>query len=384
MDYFPGSIAQEDVQFVTELVQETVVGGNYSNLMVFIEKTKYILDPSVFVTIEGDISMATVTADNYALVVKGKLLTWLNDFFAAQNTQKVYLFTVCASLTLEADYDATVKEDLASTFAAYKSLAYFKTVLLTIGATDVLIADACADVAELCGADTLLSSPVMLPYTTTTPGTTSSDPVYVAVKAVTTGSAFFVCHYDDERNGALLALSLALSVVNGSGTAVGNSFDFVSTLLIDSSGAAGTALSVAVQETLKAANISYFKYVGEETGAVALYGAETISGTVIPADWIVKYCNYVNKVLVAKYITKMNTYRNNQTYQGILLIMSKTVNKFTASSGSGRLSNFIVTAPAFEKLPVSGSTITVPNAWTAVYVDNVRKVEVYGQLTIAA
>ena len=42
MDYFQGSVAQEDVKFVTEIVTESVIGENFSKLMVFIEATKYV------------------------------------------------------------------------------------------------------------------------------------------------------------------------------------------------------------------------------------------------------------------------------------------------------------------------------------------------------
>jgi hypothetical protein len=172
--------------------------------------------------------------------------------------------------------------------------------------------------------------------------------------------------------------------LNGSGTAVGNSFDMVETKIIDASGALGTALDVSTQTVLKEAKIAYFKPVGDTTGGVALRGAETITGNVVPAIWIVDYCNYVNKVKTARYITKMNTLRTNSVYQGILLLLSSTVNLFTAKSGSGRLTAFSVTAPSFDKLPSSGDTITVPNGWSATYVDNIRNVQVYGTLTIPA
>jgi len=378
MDDFQGSIAQEDVQFVTEIIREVKVGQNYSDLMVFIEKDKHILDDTGFVVISGDIEECIVTASDYKTVVKGRLLDWLNDFFSAQSSAKVYLFTVCPSVTVAGDWDAAAKTALTTAFEDFGQLAYWKTILISVGITDVIVPAACVDLANLCKTDLLLSSPAMLPSVNASLGTPSSDPVYAAINAAKT-RAFMVGHYDTTRNGALLQLSLALGTLNASGTAVGNNMDFVGTSLIDASGPAGTALPPGTQATLKAANIGYFKPVGDSTGAVALVGAKDLLGGTVSADWIVKYCNYVNKVRVANMISRIGIFRNNSTYQGVLLLMSDTIQGFV---NSGRLTNFEVTAPDFAALPTGGGTITVPNAWKALYVDNVRKVEVYGQLTL--
>ena len=97
------------------------------------------------------------------------------------------------------------------------------------------------------------------------------------------------------------------------------------------------------------------------------------------AFWLVAYCNYVNRVYTRSILPRLAPSAMTRTYQGILLIMSSTVQKFV---DAGRLTNFIVTAPAFDKLPAGTDTIIVPNAWTADFLDNVRTVQVYGQLTI--
>ena len=78
-------------------------------------------------------------------------------------------------------------------------------------------------------------------------------------------------------------------------------------------------------------------------------------------------------------ITRMNVFRNNETYQAILLILSDVVKGFIAM---GRLAEFTITAPVFSDLPASGDTITVNNAWSARYIDGVREVTVYGTLYI--
>lgn len=377
MDYFQGSVAQEDVKFVTELVTETIIGEGLSKLMVFIEATKYVEDATAFTVVTGDIKMAAVTKDNYALVTKGLLKNWLDDFFAEQDFATAYLVIISADLAATGDWDSA---DLIEAFGLLKGQAYFKTICVTapVATVETYLPAAAVDLAELCDADTTTSGPIMLPLTHADPATITTDPVYAAITTAEQ-DAYCVYHPTATHNGALLQLGIALGIINGSGTAVGNNFDFVANDSITASGAGGTPLSIVHQELLKSLNIAYCKYVGEPTGTAIIVGAKTLLGKNVAAYWLVAYCNYVNRVLTAKYITKMGTFLNDRTYQGILLIMSSTVQKFV---DAGRLTNFVVTAPSFDKLPAGTDTIIVPNAWKADFLDNVRKVQVYGQLTI--
>ena len=377
MDYFQGSVAQEDVKFVTELVTESVIGENFSKLMIFIEATKYVEDAAAFEEVATGITMAEVTKDNYALVTKGLLKSWLDDFFAEQFSAKAYLVTVTTDLTAAGDWDSDVMKEA---FGLLKGLAYFKTVCITSPDTgsELLLPAAVVDTAELCDGDTATSAAVLIPLTIADPATIATDPVYAAIMTAEQ-DAYAVYHPSATRNIALLQLGLALSVINGSGTAVGNNFDYAATEAVNASGTDGAPLSIITQTLLKGLNISYCKYVGEPNGSAIIVGAKTLKGNNVAAYWLVAYCNYVNRVYTAKYITRIGTFRNDRTYQGILLIMSSTVQKFV---DAGRLTNFVVTAPAFDKLPAGTDTIIVPNAWTADFLDNVRKVEVYGQLTI--
>lgn len=377
MDYFQGSVAQEDVKFVTELVTETVVGENFSQLMVFIEATKYVETPAAFTPVATGIAMATVTKDNYALVTKGLLKTWLDDFFAEQMLAKAFLVTITPDLAAVGDWDPDV---LIEAFGLLKGKAYFKSICITAPVTlvETYLPAAAVDLAELCNADTATSGPALLPLTIADPATIATDPVYAALDTAEQ-DAYCVYHPNTAHNGALLSLGIALSVINGSGTAVGNNFDFVATDAINASGAAGAPLAIVTQDLLKSLNIAYCKYVGEPNGTAIIVGAKTLKGNNVSAFWLVAYCNFVNRILTAKYITKMGTFRDDRTYQGILLIMSNTIQGFV---DAGRLTNFVVTAPAFDKLPAGTDTIIVPNAWTADFLDNVRRVQVYGQLTI--
>ena len=377
MDYFQGSVAQEDVKFVTDIVTESVIGENFSKLMIFIEATKYVEDATAFTTVATGITMAEVTKDNYSLVTKGLLKSWLDDFFAEQLSAVAYLVTVTPDLTDVVVWDPDV---LVEAFGLLKGQAYFKTACITspVETVETYLPAAAVDVAVLCDADPATSGPALLPFVITDPATITTDPVYAAL-VTAEADAYGVYYPNINHNVALLQLGIALSVINGSGTAVGNNFDYAATDSIDASGAAGAPLSVITQTLLKGLNIAYCKYVGEPNGTAIIVGAKTINGKNVAAYWLVAYCNYVNKVYTAKYITKIGVFRNDKAYQGILLIMSSTIQKFV---DAGRLTNFVVTAPAFDKLPSGTDTIIVPNAWTADFLDNVRYVQVYGQLTI--
>lgn len=380
---FQYSIAQEDIDFVTDIVQSTTPGENYQNVAIYIENTRFVEDADSFVALgTSAFKLAILTKNNYASVVNGLLLSWLTDFFANGTSSKVYLITFITDLTSNTDWDETAVGLLGQAYDLTKTLAYWKLPLVATDAdvTPVLLPEVAVDFCKINNTDLkLLSAAVPLPYTTATPATFDSDTLYKAI-ADEGLEAWFCAHQDATRHGGLFSLGLALSLVNMSGTPVGNSIDYVRTNLITSSGLNGEALNTSLQGVLKAANIQYFKPVGNGTGFVAAVGQKTLKGDYILANWIVNYCNYVNKVLIAEMTTVMNFMRNAQNYKKILDRMWMTVNRFVTS---GRLASLKVTAPSFGSLPESaGDEYIVPNAWSANFIDNVRKVRVYGTLFI--
>lgn len=382
---FQYSIAQEDVDFITSIVQTTTPGENYYKVMVFVEQTRYITDPDALVPIgNSPYSLATVTKDSYMTVTSGLLLTWLADLFANNTSSQAYLVAFTANLADDSAWDATAVEAMKGAYDLTKTLAYWKTICVS---TDQAVSaqpfciPAYTDFVTYNNPDLgLLSAAVPLPLITQTPNDPTTDTLWQAI--VTTGKleAWFCAHQDPTRHGGLFSLGLALSVANMSGTPVGNSIDYVQTNLITASGAGGDALSTSVQTVLKSLNIQYFKPVGNGTGFVAAVGQKTVNGDYILANWIVRYCNYVNKIRTAELITTMNFQRNAVNYQKILALMTETVTRFEAT---GRLSGYTVSAPVFGALPSSaGDEYVIPNAWSAWFVDDVRKVRVYGQLNI--
>ena len=387
-DDFLGSIAQEDVQFVTEIVKTVNPGDNFKHLVVYTDDSQIAAD-AVMANVkdpEGTVVgvYAEVTADNYKNVVQGELLVWLTDYFSAGGNESVFIVNAQnseASLT---------KALLTAAYNQTHQWGWFKTICVADAdvATEFhLDPDAAGWLAELCSTDKLLSSAPLYPMSMPVTTGEFTDTAYLALKAAN-HDAFWVYHLPAVQpdttvvvhNGALVALGIALNVMNASGTYVGNSFDMVNTTAITASGLDGGALDPTVQSILKGANINFFKFVGDTTGAVALRGGRTALGDVMSAAWIVNYCNYYNKVMVANYMARRNVFKSSATYDVILSILIKTVSRFVTS---GRLVNFALTAPAYPDLPpAANDEIVVPNAWHATYQDDLRTVKVYGTLYI--
>jgi len=379
---FLGSIAQEDVQFITQILRTTTPGENFWKLMVFIEDSRFVADQTAFIQKPGTTLMvAVVNADNYGSVTSGLLRSWLYDFFASGATTDAYLVQ-CA-----ADVAGDPGDFITAMNAAYddmKDYAYWKTVCA--GADDAVDPDIAVALSLKCMEDLqLLSAPPLFPVTTDDPANISTtDPVYMAIMAASAADAILTAHQDTTRNGSLFRLGQALSFWNASGTHVGNNMDYLATSLITASGEVGTNLSYTIRTYLKGLNVGFFKPVGDGTGNVAAVGVNTVRGNNIQAYWIVAYINFMCKVMVARYITQPNRLRNATTYGDILNILRRYLSYF-GGQGSGRLRNIVISAPSFEALPpAKGDEIIVPNAWSADYTDQVHTVKVFGTLTIAA
>lgn len=377
---FLGSFAQENVAFTTQIVRSAAVGDNYWKVMVFVENDRFV-DSSTWVLVPGSSTLKalTVTASDYASHTSGLLRSWLYDLFANGFTGDCIL-VACADKPVgeEGTNDAFIAA-MDEAYGLMKAYAYHKTVCA--GSDTEVSADIAVELAELCAGDKgLLSSAPYYPFTTATPSQPETDTVYTAVKA-SGHDAFFSAHPDATRNAALYSLGLAMATVNGSGTCVGNSFDTVKSGNITSSGPAGTNLAKGVRDNLKVYHIQFFKPIGDNTGNVAATGALTINGDVVQATWILAYVTYMVKVRVAQLLTSPNFLKNAANYTRILNIMGSELTKF-GDSGSGRLRNLEITAPAFGSIDSKADVIIIPEAWSASYVDQVREVQITGTLYI--
>lgn len=187
---------------------------------------------------------------------------------------------------------------------------------------------------------------------------------------------------------AMLQLGVTLGFINSTGTPIGNSMDTVAVPFADVLPTRDVDTAVLVNPSARwinwaqQNNVQYFKTVGNGTAQLSCYGGWTIKHDASCARWIVIYCNFMTKVVVAEIITVMNTYKSEATYKKCLSAMSDQIRPFVAL---GRVEGYQVTAPAFADLPkTDGQTITIPDAWIGVYKDNVRKVNIQGSLDVEA
>lgn len=427
---FLGSFAQENVLFSTRVVRTSVVGDNYYKVMVFVENSRFVnASEAAWTKVPGSSTAKalTVTSADYADNTKGLLKSWLYDLFCSGFTgdcilvacgdveadtsyeqvvsptgnpkaQGYYVTTDNVTYTLTEDTEvqvgttyytkketakpATFIASMKEAYSIVKAYAYHKTVCA--GSDNSLNPEIAVALAELCADDKgLLSSAPLYPYSTSTPEDTDSDALYKAL-AEADVDAFMSAHQDVTRNASLVSLGIALANYNGSGTPVGSGMEMFATGMLTSSGPSGTGLAKGIRDILANKNIQTWKPVGDNTGNVAAFGALTIKGDTYSATWVLSYITYMVKVKVAQLLTEGEFLKNASNYSRILNVMTDELSKF-GDGGSGRLTGINITAPGFGGLPeAAGDEIVVPNAWSATYVSNLRKVTITGTLYIGA
>ena len=422
---FLGSFAQENVSFSTQIIKTASVGDNFWTVMVFVESDRFVTatTDNSWEDVPGlsGCKALVVTAETYSQYTSGLLASWLYDLFAngftgncilvapaASNAPDIDVYTVVTpaggenpsaldwyeyesgTASYKKSSDASVEE--AKTYYAktvvsgfidamnkaydvLKPYAYHKTVCA--GAVTSVTPSYAVALAEKCAQDTYLSGAPMLPCVTEKAET---DPLYSALKSAG-ADAFMAWHSDSTRNGALYSLGLALAVYNGSGTSVGNAMDMTASANITASNGGANPTS-AQKSSMKAANIQYFKTVGDNSGSVAAESDTTLTGKVYSAYWVLAYITYMVKVGIAQLITQRNFFKNSTNYTKMLGIMQKYLGSFGVA---GVLTDIRYSAPAYEALPeAADDEIIVPNAWSAVYVNHLRKVTITGTLYIGA
>lgn len=366
MSQFKGSIAQTNVNFPIETVITPMAGENYSRAVIFMDVANaatYL--PGVAEPAAGD--LIELNSNNYGTITGGKLKSWLVPFFTKATTAKVGI------ALFDGGDEATVTLDVV--YEAKKMYGYFKFAIEEAAGYNALQ----VSLSNLCKADPLYS---VLWIGTDDANVLTKTSALISALVSASSNARVVYNSDSTINGALAQLGASLSAANATGTPVGNSVDMLAFNTIDASGATDesgehTDLTATQKAALDDQKVGYQTWVGDGTENVVTEGSLYLNGDSVGANWVKAYIEYMCKVKTANYMTRLNTFRNNQTYQAILLILTDQVRPFLAF---GRLDGFRITAPTFENLPQSGDQITVPNAWEATYIDNVREVTVYGTL----
>jgi len=369
MAEFNGSIAQTNVQFPIESVIEPMAGENYSRALIFMPKSKAAAYLSGVDTPEAG-TLTELNFSNFGVLTGGLLKTWLVPFFEIAQA-------VSVGAAIYDDTSGATDNTLEKVYEKFKFYAYFKFGIAEGEAYITLQ----AALSNAVAADTLYSR--LWIGTADNAVLAGNSPLVTALNA-TAGTYRLVYNPDASINAALAQLGATLSVANKTGTPVGNSVDMVAFATIKASGklnADGKRENLGATEkaALDKQKIGYNTYVDGKTENVVTEGSLYANGSSVGAEWVKAYITYMCKVKTASYMTRMNSFRNNQTYQSILLILQDICKGFV---DMGRFSNFEIIAPPFSELQKSGDGITVPNAWRADYIDGVRVVTVYGTLYI--
>lgn len=362
MSDFNGSIAQVNVQFPIETVIEPMAGENYSRAVIFMPlslASTYL--PGVTSPAAG--TLTEIDSSSYGTITGGLLKTWLVPFFTAAQAAEL-------GVAIYDDTEEATSNLIADVYTKFKYYGYFKFGIAESSAYNDLQVALC----NACAADILYSRLWIGTHDSNV--LTSSSSLVTALSSAS-GTYRLIYNPNTAINPALAQLGKTLSVANATGTPVGNSVDMVAFNTIAASGSNEGNLTATQKAALDAQKIGYNTWVGDSTENVVTEGSLYSNGDSVGAEWVKAYITYMCKIKTANLISKMNSFRNNSTYQAILLILQDIVKDFI---DLGRLANFELTAPVFADLPKSGDTITVPNAWNATYIDNVREVTVYGTL----
>lgn len=401
MNDFNGSVAQQDVSISTDVVRTATVGGNfYENVLYVTDRfSSFGADTPVYPVVKK--SNYVDVLDNYAYlsdaekkVVKGNLAS----LFAYGTDVKVYIIP-------------------STELSNYKLYGYFTYLDLEWNTTDgtdedyTLSADASATITNVKTAfDKAFTSviidmpvdPVLVKGSVTT-GTSKTfalitaftlDSTVFARPAMVTGTPSVTNAFVDANGDpigyspALYQLGRTLANANESGVPVGNAFDMTAMDFQNVMPTADTntevlaGASTTFADYFESVNINYFKPVGNGTMQLTNFGGWTILHNCTTAEWIVAYLNFMNRVACATVITSGKALKNARTYNELLDAVKANI---AGQVRNERITEFKMTAPSFSDLPkTNGHTISIPNAWSGVYVDNVRKVKISGTLTVAA
>lgn len=401
MNDFNGSVAQQDVSISTDVVKTATVGGNfYENVLYVTDRfSSFGADTPVYPVVKKSNYLDVL--DDYAYlsdaekkIVKGNLAS----LFAYGTDLKVYiipstelanykLYGYFTYLDLEWNTTDGTTTDYALATSASDTLTNVKTAL-DKDFTSILI-DMAVDPVNVKGSSTVTTAGTFALITAYT-----MDATVFARPAMVTGTEGSTNAFVDASGDpigyspALYQLGRTLASANESGVPVGNAFDmtaidFQNVLpTSDTNTEVLSGASTTFADYFEGVYINYFKPVGNGTMQLTNFGGWTILANCTTANWIVAYLNFMNRVACASIITSGKALKNPRTYNELL---DAIVINIAGQIKNERIIEFELTAPSFSELPATnGHTISIPNAWVGVYVDNVRKVKISGTLTVAA
>lgn len=392
MEKFLGSIAQMDVHFPIEIQVLPNKGEQYARVAVYIssdEKDSFLTEAGTSALSNNVLELKSTNVKRY---LKGNLLKRFTPFFLEAPSAISY---VCVATKAE-----TALTDFDSLYEATKTLAYFKLPIADASATQTLLLDALleADAAEVSGMGTLYNQ-IWCGINQTALGKSNLTEVLAEIgtkyNTEATGRVHFVYKYQDSGeaatvcDAALVQLGRSVAEPNATGTPVGNAIDMVQISTMSASGAGGANLSTEDQAALDAQKVAYVSYIGDASGKVAVKGSlfqRSNDGGPCGAAWLVAYLRFVFKRDTANYITSGATiFNDRRTYLGIQAIVKSRIQEFVTA---GRLTDVEYTFPQYEVAVaagyITGDTISILTAWSALFVDSVRTVTIKGMLYVNA
>ena len=377
MNDFQGSIAQQYVRFTTIFALQTNPGAQFGKGMIYVDQAtlsgvwsgSYLAPGKDF----------EVTPQNFSALVTGGLLNKLTGYFAANSIASIIVSC----------WDATAPSGIQTAYAATKYDAFWKTMYLDGIGLEATRNSYAVKLAVAAFPDVGIFSQVgfgVKDADVLNAASTTSLPYLITQSA---GDALVV--YQDPTASTtdpwLDQLGITLGALNGTATAVGNATDYIATLTRNASGPAGVNLDPISQAALVQQNVGWWLTLGDGTGQVALRNLKTIKGDVAGAKWVTAYIDYVASIQATEFLTSPATpqgkRRNNSNYQAILSTLAGIAGPFTDKGGIGDLSGFTTAvAPPFSQVGGTGTSLIVPHAWQASYVQGIHDVLVQGTLFI--
>ena len=399
MNDYKGSVAEQNVSISTAIAMSTVIGGNFYESILYVTDRfeSFGADTPTYPVVTKDSYSDVLDAYAYLSATEKKIIKANLASLYSYGNAKVYIIpsTEIVNYKLYAYWTYLDLEYVVTdgTTTDYEFAASAETTIANAKDFDKdftqLICDFPIDPSKARGAVT-----TTLVATYNLFSAKSIDALTFVRPALPSGTAGSDNAYlDGEGNvigysPALYQLGRTLMSVNESGTPVANPLDMqrvtlqnvMPTASVDPTDLMGASKVYA--DFFKTVNLNYFKPAGIGNGEIANMGGWTSLGNCADANWIVAYVNFMTRVNCAMVMTTGKAKKNAATYQLLLSGLNRIIGAFLAT---GSIENYKSTAPNFADLPKSnGSTIVIPNAWSAEYIDSLRNVVISGTLTVNA
>jgi hypothetical protein len=434
---YPGSVADEDMQFLSEVsVENSSTNELFNAISIYVPMSKAVGNIIGFddqlVAVDKP-AVYTCVVENYASIMTGALLDQWQDVFRQDTNNSVILYLIVfldgtGTSSFWEITPTTIKfTPLTNAFNKLYFISYFKVLFDELYETDMnntLYFDMSLALAYLCKLDVKLSyflTMVRQHYPVESPDTnvclvssaskaqelaaaTALDATVAGVDAPRDAYYWGMLFLLNFSNWAMVVHSEPVNLIpiilaawfaqrNSSGTFIGNK---LSKLRLSGSrikpngvpswlnAAVNENIGGTVAEILKDKKIGFLKTISDSTEQdCELASMASADGMPTIAMQISKWVDYTSAQQCAEFATDAETLtfpvlRNEVAYKSIQGIVMNNLQLFT---GTGRLSSISMNFPSFSDLPKSKTDIIAASSWSAVYQDDLGKVLISGGIT---